>query len=437
MRLILKFVIIIITFLIFQMLFTITSLASSSELQIGSPSCILIESSTGKILYEKNSNERRFPASTTKIMTAILTVENCKLTDVATASHNAVYSVPPTYSHASIVEGEELTIEQLLNVLLIQSASDAANTLAEHVGGSIENFAQMMNDKAKEIGCKNTHFVNPDGVSNDDHYTTAYDLALMGQYAMKYDAIRNIVCKTQYSLPKTNKYDKEDRIFNTTNDLLRVNNSNSPDNYYYEYANGIKTGYTTEAGSCIVASAEKGSLEVIAVVLGAETTEEGYSIRYPDCKTLFNYAFDNYKLEDIVKPEDVIDEISVADATKDTANLKLSPESTITAVVDKDQNIDELEPEIELDENLSAPISAGEVVGKVTYTIDNKNYSTNLIADNSVIKTGTWDILFKICVIILILSVLVILLKPTKKTKNKRKKGGKSKYVGYKHLKLY
>lgn len=437
MRLILKFVIIIITFLIFQMLFTITSLASSSELQIGSPSCILIESSTGKILYEKNSNERRFPASTTKIMTAILTVENCNLTDVATASHNAVYSVPPTYSHASIVEGEELTIEQLLNVLLIQSASDAANTLAEHVGGSIENFAQMMNDKAKEIGCKNTHFVNPDGVSNDDHYTTAYDLALMGQYAMKYDAIRNIVCKTQYSLPKTNKYDKEDRIFNTTNDLLRVNNSNSPDNYYYEYANGIKTGYTTEAGSCIVASAKKDGLEVIAVVLGAETTEEGYSIRYPDCKTLFNYAFDNYKLEDIVKPEDVIDEISVADATKDTANLKLSPESTITAVVDKNQNIDELEPEIELDENLSAPISAGEVVGKVTYTIDNKNYSTNLIADNSVIKTGTWDILFKICVIILILSVLVILLKPTKKTKNKRKKGGKSKYVGYKHLKLY
>lgn len=436
MRLILKFIIIIITFLIFQILFTITSLASSDELQIGSPSCILIESSTGKVLYEKNSNERRFPASTTKIMTAILTVENCKLTDVATASHNAVYSVPPTYSHASIVEGEELTIEQLLNVLLIQSASDAANTLAEHVGGSIENFVQMMNDKAKEIGCKNTNFVNPDGVSNDNHYTTAYDLALMGQYAMKYDAIRNIVRKTQYSLPKTNKYDKEDRIFNTTNDLLRVNNSNSPDNYYYEYANGLKTGYTTEAGSCIVASAAKDGLEVIAVVLGAETTEDGYSIRYPDCKTLFNYAFDNYKLEDIVKPEDVIKEINISDATKDTANLKLSPENTITAIIDKNQSVDELEPEIKLNEDLSAPISAGEVVGKITYTIDNKNYSTNLIADNSVIKSGTWDILFKICVIILILSILFMLLRPSKKTRKKRKKGSKSKYVGYKHLKI-
>ena len=436
MRLILKFIFVIITFLIFQILFTITSLASSDELQIGSPSCILIESSTGKILYEKNANEQRYPASTTKIMTAILTVENCQLTDVVTASHNAIYSVPPTYSHASIVEGEELTIEQLLNVLLIQSASDAANILAEHVGGSIENFAQMMNDKAKEIGCKNTHFVNPDGVSNDNHYTTAYDLALIGQYAMKYDTIRNIVCKTQYSLPSTNKYDKEDRIFNTTNDLLRVNNSNSPDNYYYEYANGIKTGYTTEAGSCIVASAKKDGLEVIAVVLGAETTEEGYSIRYPDCKTLFNYAFDNYKIEDIVNPEDVIKEINVADATRDTANLKISPESTITAIVDKNQNLDELQPEIELDDNLVAPISAGEVVGKVTYTIDNKNYSTNLIADNTVVKSGTWDILFRICVIILVLAILFMLLRPAKNSKKKRKKGKKSKYLGYKHLKL-
>ena len=436
MRLILKFIFVIITFLIFQILFTITSLASSDELQIGSPSCILIESSTGKILYEKNANEQRYPASTTKIMTAILTVENCQLTDVATASHNAIYSVPPTYSHASIVEGEELTIEQLLNVLLIQSASDAANILAEHVGGSIENFAQMMNDKAKEIGCKNTHFVNPDGVSNDNHYTTAYDLALIGQYAMKYDTIRNIVCKTQYSLPSTNKYDKEDRIFNTTNDLLRVNNSNSPDNYYYEYANGIKTGYTTEAGSCIVASAKKDGLEVIAVVLGAETSPEGYSIRNLDCKALFNYAFDNYKIEDIVNPEDVIKEINVADATRDTANLKISPESTITAIVDKNQNLDELQPEIELDDNLVAPISAGEVVGKVTYTIDNKNYSTNLIADNTVVKSGTWDILFRICVIILVLAILFMLLRPAKNSKKKRKKGKKSKYLGYKHLKL-
>lgn len=431
-----KFILTIIAFLIFQILLNITSLAASADIKIGSPACVLIESSTGKILYEKNANEQRYPASTTKIMTAILTVENCKLTDVATASHNAIYSVPPSYSHASIVEGEELTIEQLLNVLLIPSANDAANILAEHIAGSIENFAQMMNNKAKEIGCTNTHFVTTNGVHDDNHYSSAYDLALMGRYAMKYDAIRNIVKKTQCSLPKTNKYNKEDRVFNTSNDLLRVNNIPGPDNYYYEYATGIKTGYTTEAGSCIIASAEKDGLEVIAVVLGAETTKEGYSIRYPDCKTLFNYAFDNYKLENILEPEDVVKEINVADATKDTSNLKVSPENAITAIIDKEQSVEELQPKIELDDNLSAPISAGEVVGKITYTIDNKNYSTNLVADTTVIKSGTWDILFKICVIILVLVILFMLLKPDKKSKKKRKKGGKSNYIGYKHLKI-
>lgn len=118
-------------------------------------------------------------------MTAILTVENCKLDDVATVSHNAVYSIPYDYTHASLKEGEELTIEQLLYALMIPSANDAAIVLAEHISGSVEEFAKLMNKKAEELGCKNTHFVNPNGIHNKNHTSTAYDLALMGQYAMK------------------------------------------------------------------------------------------------------------------------------------------------------------------------------------------------------------------------------------------------------------
>lgn len=137
---------------------------------------------------------------------------------------------------------------------------------------------------------------------------------------------------------------------------------------------------------------------------------------------MFNYAFDNYKLENILEPEDVVKEINVADATKDTSNLKVSPENAITAIIDKEQSVEELQPKIELDDNLSAPISAGEVVGKITYTIDNKNYSTNLVADTTVIKSGTWDILFKICVIILVLVILFMLLKPAKKSKRNVKR---------------
>ena len=185
-----------------------------------SPSVILMDSKTGKILYSKNAFEQRYPASTTKIMTAILALENCKLTDVATVSHDAIFNVPVGYSHASLQEGEMLTIEQLLNVLLIPSANDAAFVLAEHIAGSVDNFSEMMNNKAKEIGCLNTHFVNPNGIHNDDHYSTAYDLALIGKYAMQFNDIMRIAMVNQYTLPKTNKYDREDRIFNTTNGLV-------------------------------------------------------------------------------------------------------------------------------------------------------------------------------------------------------------------------
>ncbi len=434
MKLISKFILFIIFLLIFQLVFQITSFATSDNLSIGSPAAILMDASTGKILYEKNSHEKRFPASTTKIMTAILTVENCNLTEIATVSHNAVYSIPYGYSHANLVEGEELTIEQLLNVLLIPSANDAAVVLAEHIAGSVENFANMMNERAKELGCTDTHFVNPNGIHDDNHYTTAYDLALMGQYAMKNETIRNIVKKTQCSLPKTNKYNEENRIFNTTNDLLREDYSNSRDNYYYEYATGVKTGYTTEAGSCIIASAEKDNFEVVAVVLGAETTEDGYSIRYPDCKTLFEYAFNNYSLENILNENEVVEEIQVDNATEETSTLKVSAKDDIIALVNKNVNIEDIEPKIELNNDLKAPISAGETIGKVVYTIDDVEYSSDLIADSTVIKSEVWDILFKVCVIILVLVVLVMLLRPVKSNKKNKKK--KSKNSRYKHLRI-
>lgn len=287
----LKFTLFIFIFLILFIIFAPPCFADS-DLKTYCPSSILMETSTGKILYEKNANEVSFPASTTKIMTAILTVENCKLDDVATVSHNAVYSIPYDYTHASLKEGEELTIEQLLYALMIPSANDAAIVLAEHISGSVEEFAKLMNKKAKELGCKNTHFVNPNGIHNKNHTSTAYDLALMGQYAMKNETIRKIVSTKQFTLPTTNKYNKTDRIFNNTNDLLSTYSR-----YYYEGTTGVKTGYTGEAGNCIVASAKKNGFEVLLVVLGGKSTSKGLSERYLDCKTLFDYAFDNYSFK--------------------------------------------------------------------------------------------------------------------------------------------
>ena len=163
----------------FISIFSNFSYAENEDIETFSPVALLMDAKTGKVLYEKNGYEQNYPASTTKLMTAILTVENCDLSDIATVSYNAVMSVPYDYTNAALQVDEELTIEQLLNVLLIPSANDAGNVLAEHIAGSIESFATMMNTKALEIGCKNTHFTNPSGIHNDDHYSTAYYLSLI------------------------------------------------------------------------------------------------------------------------------------------------------------------------------------------------------------------------------------------------------------------
>ena len=389
-----------------------------------SKSCILMDSSTGKILYEKNANEVSFPASTTKIMTAILALEKCSLTDVATVSHNAIFSIPPSYSHASLKEGEELTIEQLLNVLMIPSANDAAVVLAEHISGSTEEFANLMNEKAKEIGCLNTHFVNPNGIHDENHTTTAYDLALMGKYAMQNSTFRNIVKKTRYTLPATNQYDKADRIFNTTNELLRENNSTRKDNYYYPYATGIKTGYTTEAGSCIVASASKDGMEVIVVILGGETTKDGLSERFLDCKTLFDYAFENYSVKTVHEKNSVLQQISIKGATSDTKNLNVLVKDEISILLESNKDVADLNPEITFSEDLKAPISENSVIGKITYQVDGTEYSSDLLAETSVIASGFLPILLRILLIFVTLYLLYLLLKPKKK-KGKRKSSSK------------
>ncbi len=218
------------------------SLASTDDVYVDAPVALLMDSASGKILYEREAKAKRFPASTTKIMTAILALENRNLTDTATVSENAVSSIPYSYTIANLQIGEVLTYEKLLFALLLPSANDAAIVIAEDIGGSVEGFSDKMNTKAREIGCENTHFVNPNGIHHEEHYSTAYDLALIGRYAMKNELFRKFVSTPQYTLPATEKYDKEDRIFTTTNRLMNPSSSN-----YYSYTTGIKTGYTDPA----------------------------------------------------------------------------------------------------------------------------------------------------------------------------------------------
>ncbi len=404
-----------------------TSFGATEEVSTYSPTCLLMEASTGKVIYEKNGYEKTYPASTTKIMTAILTLEHCNLTDVATASYEAVYSVPVGYSNANIQVGEELTINQLLNVLLINSANEAANVLAEHIAGSIGSFATMMNAKAEEIGCLNTHFVNPNGVHNENHYSTAYDLALMGRYAMKNDTFRELVNTKFYTLPATNKYLTNDRVFGTTNELLKKDTRDSVDNYYYEYCTGIKTGYTNAAKSCIVASAKKDDIEYIVVILGAGTTDNGLSARYLDCKTLFNYAFENYTVKKLNDEEADLKTINIPNGTLSTKHLKVKIQDEINVLLKKSTDTTNLTPTVEINKDLSVPIVKNSIVGKITYTIDGNEYTSNLIAGNNVYESNTVTNILTIVSIIIVLYLLFKLLNLNNKKKVKKNK--KNKYL--------
>ena len=329
------------------------------------------------------------------------------------------------YSNANIQLGEELTINQLLHVLLINSANEAANILSEHIAGSIDSFSTMMNAKAVEIGCLNTHFINPNGVHNENHYSTAYDLALIGRYAMQNETFRKIVNTTFYTLPATNKYATNDRVFGTTNELIKKDSSDRVDNYYYEYTTGIKTGYTDAARSCIVASAKKDDIEYIAVILGARTTENGLSARFLDCKTLFNYAFDNYTVKTLHEAGSTLKTTRISKATSSTKNLNVIVQDEISALLKKDSNVTNITPTVEINSDLKAPIAENTVIGKISYEIDGNEYSSNLLAGSNVVESNSFNTFLTITSILIVLFLLNKLLKSNTKKKSRKKKNKK------------
>lgn len=401
---------------------------NDSNIDIGSSAGILIESKTGRILYQKDAYTKYYPASTTKIMTALLTLENISnLKEVATVSYDAVFTVPAGYSTDLLKVGEELTIEDLLYALLVKSSNEAANVLAEYVSGNVESFATMMNTRAVELGCKNTHFVNPNGIHNEDHYTTAYDLSLIAKEAMKNETFRKIVSTASYTLPSTNKYDRIDRNLITTNDIIRKSSK-----YYYEYAIGIKTGYTTPAKNCLVAGANKDGVELIAVLLHADKLNSNReSVRDLDVKNLFNYIYNNFSEKTVVSKNGAVDTIKIKNATNNTKNLQLLAEDEIKALVTNDKLKTPESPEITLNENIKAPIKQGEVLGTLKYTIDGVEYKTNVLAANDVNKS------YAILIIVLILIGLVLLYlhykndKIKKNRAKRRRKSLASKYYQY------
>ena len=434
-------IIMILTFFIASLL-NITPTYAKNEKEekpsIYSEAAILVDSRTGKVLYNKNSKEKKYPASTTKILTAIVTIENCNLDDVVTVDYDSIAIVPPDYTVATLQVGEELTVKQLLQVMLIHSANDAANVLAKHVAGSIDSFASMMNSKAHDIGCQNSHFLNPSGKHEENHYSTAYDLALIMNYCMKNETFRDLEKSRSCIIPATNKY--PERMYTNSNDLLVIDTREVPTNYYYEYAIAGKTGYTSEAKNCLVSVANKDDLELICVVLGGLRTDDGRSARFVDTKNIFEYGYNTYANRKLKEAGSIAKHIEINNATDETKDLDLLISDEIIALIKQKDFDKEIEPEITLNDNLSAPIAQGDVLGKITYKIEDIEYTSDLKASHMVEKKDYFVLIIQIILIIMILYILFRLINdfksPTKGTRlrKKRKALGNGQNFNFKNL---
>lgn len=246
---------------------------------------IVMEASTGLILYEKNINEQYYPASITKVMTALLAVENSSLGEIVTFSKKAVFDIDQDSSRIGIDVGEQLTMQQCLYAILLESANEVSYAVAEHIGGSVEGFAQMMNDKAKSLGCLNTNFVNPHGLPDTEHVTTAYDMALITREAMKNETFRKIIGTRTYTIPPTN-IQPQSRPMANHHKFIRK------ESYFYDDCIGGKTGYTSKAKYTLVTIAKRGDLEIISVIMKDDTSEH----QYKDTQKLLDFGFDNFTI---------------------------------------------------------------------------------------------------------------------------------------------
>lgn len=344
----------VLTILAFTLFLPDHSLASPN---ISSPKAVLIDGKTGQVLYSKNADEKAYPASTTKIMTAVLALERGNLEDYVPISRKASFI---DGSRIYLLEGEKITLEQLLYGLMLDSANDAAIAIAEHIGGSIEEFAVMMNDKARELGALNTNFTNPNGLPDPNHVTTAYDMAMIAKHAMSIPKFREIAGTVSYIIPETNMQDT--RYLYNGNKLIK----NTP--YKYDGATGIKTGYTLAAKQCFIGSAERDGMELITVILN----ENNANAVWENTMVLLDYGFDNFVPISLVKKNQVIDEIEVKGSIK-----------KVVLVSERDFHYDapegetpEIDEKIVLNDRIVPPIHKGERLGYIEYSIDGETIGT-------------------------------------------------------------
>lgn len=347
---------------------------------IQAKNAILADPETGQVFYEKAADEKAYPASTTKIMTALLTLKYCELDETATCIEEDKSSLEPGSTTAGIKVDETMTIHDLLYCLLLPSGNEAANILARHVGGTVDNFVWMMNQEAKILGCTGTHFVNPHGLHDENHYTTARDLYRIASKAMENETFAEIVRTAVKKLEPTNL--QGERLIYTTNQLI----FRRADPWYYQYCKGIKTGTTTPAGACLVSAATKSGGTLISVLLGCDKNDRsaGVTPNFTETTRLFKWGFENFESKTLLEADQNIATVQVELST-DTDQLSVKTAEGLTAVVPVDLDPDELNLTYDLPESVRAPIAAGDKLGTVTVEHGGVTYGViDLVALNDV-----------------------------------------------------
>lgn len=356
--------------------------STSSELTLTAESAILMDATTGKILYEKNSRTKQYPASITKLMTILQALEHGSLEDEITFSHDAVFSIEPGSAHIAIQEGEILTLEQVLYGIMLRSANECANAAAEYVDGSMEKFAEHMTARAKELGCEITNFVNANGLFDENHYTTAYDMALIAQELLKNETYRSMMSNTYYLIPPTNKQ-PEERPLHGQHQMLNENSL-----YYYEPAEGGKTGYTVEAQNTLVTYAKQGDTELIAVVLKCNGAQH-----YVDTKTLFEYGFANYQTVKAFSAADLTQNVAITETYKDKTTtldtIAVAPASDVYVTIPKNATIENITKAVDCPESASVPVAVGDKLGTVVLSLNGEALATVDLTAQKEVKATT------------------------------------------------
>ncbi|GAB7386199.1 D-alanyl-D-alanine carboxypeptidase DacF [Bacillaceae bacterium] len=367
------------TAMILSFAFAANGVAEEQPLDLApnAKSAIMIEMDTGTVLYEKNPHEKLPPASITKVMTMLLIMEaldkgQIKLTDKVRTSE---YAASMGGSQIFLEAGEEMTVAEMLKGIAVASGNDASVAMAEHIAGTEEAFVKMMNEKAKELGLMNTHFVNSNGLPAENHYSSAFDIAMMSRELLKHEEI------TKY----TGIY--QDYLRKDSNNPFWLVNTNRLVRFY-PGVDGLKTGYTSEAQFCLAATAKRGNMRVIAVVMGEPNTKT----RNKEVSQMLDYAFSQYEVHPVFKKGEIIERVAVDKGKEEYVNIVTSHQVSI--LTKKGEDPKRYEKEITIDRYIPAPVEKGEAVGHIIVKKEGRELSkAELVAEKTVEKANFWELL--------------------------------------------